>query len=243
MDENLQNLNIILSAMKKDHLGTADFTKYFNKVIELVKKIDARNIKEFSRLTQTITSLSKKLEKDGSETNDKLQRQITAELESLLRRFSAKSKELDNKIKEADKKLSGVRDGKDANEDYIIDTIREQLKMEIPKLDDFLNSIPEKEDITLLEKLKELEEKIEKLGLTQVRGAVVRSPAPRVENMTGTKNGTNKDFTVAHKPEFITFDGQILYVNNGFTLAWSSGVITVTFDNAPQSDSVIKNHY
>jgi len=122
MDEKkLKKLKELLTIVNEG-ISNEDFVKSFNKVIEFVKKIDARNIKEFERLTQTITSLSKKLEKDGSETNDKLQRQITAELESLLRRFSSKSKELDIKMSE-------IKNGEDADEEKIVKDVLSQIKL------------------------------------------------------------------------------------------------------------------
>lgn len=54
-----------------------------------------------------------------------------------------------------------------------------------------------------------------------------------IESLSGTQDGTNKVFTVAHTPVFINDAGQIMTNGNGFSL---SG-LTVTFDNAPPASS------
>ena len=60
-----------------------------------------------------------------------------------------------------------------------------------------------------------------------------------VETPSGTQNGTNKIFTVLHTPLYLSFNGQNLYENNGYTLA----TLTITFDVAPASTDIIRSHF
>lgn len=60
-----------------------------------------------------------------------------------------------------------------------------------------------------------------------------------VETPTGTKNGSNKTFTVLNIPKFITFNGQALYEDTGY----SRSGLTLTLDNAPYSADALRSHY
>lgn len=60
-----------------------------------------------------------------------------------------------------------------------------------------------------------------------------------VETLTGEVNGINKIFTVAHIPVYLTVSGQIMYENNGYTLA----ALTITMDDAPDTGAILRNHY
>ena len=231
----------------------------YKKWMEIMKTLDTFSTKEefleaFRVAMKHILTLEKKLiEKNNKELEalkelfNKFQTSKVADFDKIkleAKQFTDKLfKEQADNLNFLNDKVRNIKNGKDGKngidgKDGSPDTpkqLRDKLETLTGEEELKLNSINELR--------KELEEKIEKLGMTQIRGAAVRSPAPRIEDLTGTKNGTNKAFTVAHKPEFITFDGQTLYADGGFTLAWSSGVCTVTFDNAPQSDSVIKNHF
>ena len=59
------------------------------------------------------------------------------------------------------------------------------------------------------------------------------------ETPSGTQNGVNITFTVSHIPAFLTFNGQMLYENNGY----SRSNLTLTLDLAPSATDILKSHY
>jgi len=251
INKNLQNLKVLLSAMETDHLSKTDFTKYFEQVVNLVKKIEAKNLQEMAEFRTLVESVKNKLNTDNSTTSDKLNRQISAELESLLRRFSAKSKEIDNKV---DNKLASVRDGLDADEEVIVEKVLAQIKLpeyketilDTPEqLRDKLETLQGEKEIriTAIEELKKEIEELKKrplAGRTPYGGSVVHKFMDD-ETPVGTVNGTNADIRWAKAPIGLKVyvNGQKMTITEDYTQA---GRVT-TFLTAPPTGSIIRGDY
>jgi len=70
-------------------------------------------------------------------------------------------------------------------------------------------------------------------------GATLNTLSIGIETPTGTQNGSNKEFTVTFKPEYITYNGQLLYEGSGYSYTTNK----ITLDNAPLVTTVIRSHY
>ena len=234
----MPNKQKVLIWTGNETVDNADFRAAFKKVIEAVTKKEEKLENAIKEMRSTLVALREKISQESSASRSETKRIVTAELESLLRRFSSESKKID-------KRLSLIVDGQDADEEKITEEVMSKVPLFEDLVKEVLSKLSEQEkDIFEINDIKGLEEELEKLRARKVGGGggvIINSP--RIESLTGTLNGTNKVFTVGHKPSFVTMDGQMLYVDNGYALSYVSGVATLTFDNAPQSDSILKSHF
>src|SRR3990167_5376536 len=76
LDENLGNLDIILAALRKDHLGKEEFTKSFKTVVDFVLKIQQRQQEAIAELQKTYNQLQTKLEQAINLTLTDLKKQV-----------------------------------------------------------------------------------------------------------------------------------------------------------------------
>lgn len=227
----------------EETMGDVEFREAFKRVLDIVKKIQENNADALSKIISTFGSLKDKLDSSTSSAITKADRIITTELESLLRRFSAEQKKIDDK-------LASVKDGVSPDVSEIISDIMSQIKLPefILTAEDVRNKLEllkggDRLSVQAIDGLDELIEGLNKKikGSGQMGGL---RPAPTgVETPQGTQDGANKDFTVTFKPQFITINGQSVYEDNGYSLAGSSGVLTITLDNAPASDEILRSHY
>jgi len=192
----------------------------------------------------TFTNLQTKLGNDHTATSDKLNRTITTELESLLRRFSDKSNEID-------KRMALVRDGFDADETKIVQDVLAQIKLPEYKETVLDNAEQIRNKLELLqgkerlnksaisgldEIIKELEDKIMKpktFGGGGTSDAGVKFSLSRLvktEVPTGAINGLNKVYTVGSSiMAIISFgiNGQVIHSNE-----YTKSGNTITFTTA-----------
>ena len=221
----------------EDVLTKEEFVKAFENVIkqvlEVEKKLTARidgktdsavralNTleKEFARVIQQAkadsdSSLAGFKRRTFEAINSIFQKnRVNQKLNSILERHLSKIKEIDNKLKEVDVKMSQVRDGKDVDEEVIVDKVLKKLpepKEDTPeKIRDKLESLRGEERLDqsairgLEEQINELKEQINKLprmgggvtdmGVTFSLGRVVKTETP-----SGAIDGSNKTYTVNH---------------------------------------------
>ena len=218
-----------------------EFLDAFKKVLETIIKKEKKLEDAINEMRATFTNLQNKLGNDHSTTSDKLNRTIAAELESLLRRFSAKSKELDTKMKD-------IQIARELDEAKVIGQTTEDVlsQIKLPEykeviLDDAiglrnkLESLKGKERLTIeaidgLEKLLE-DFKTKLPGRTPFGGSVVH----KFFKKTLTADGTTTAFILDKSPtadSLQVFRGGALQEEgsgNDFTLAGK----TITFASAP----------
>lgn len=265
INKNIKDLSLLLGAMREDHLGREEFQQAFKNVLEIIVRKEKKLEQVLAQMQRAFDVLSKKINSDNqlsrTETNNLVQQTLEAlkgQVDDVFvgEQMAKMRADIDKLLKEGSKtiqtsntltvsqvnklqKLSNDIDRKFFN-------LKEKGKKSFGSLvkeatEGIKNA---KNDTTLSDKIQELESTIKKAALTQVRGAVVRSPAPRVETPSGTMNGTNKEFTVTHKPYFITYQGQTLYEDAGYTVAsGTGGLLTLTLDNAPYAGDTLRSHY
>jgi gas vesicle protein len=252
-EEQLQRL---LSIFDPNTLTNEQFIQNFKKVIEYVKKIEQKNLKDLEKMSKTLNDATEKLKGDNSTELKNLKQQITSELQNTVLKTNT---ELQRKIEEVDRKLMEVRNGEDADEERVIQVVLDKLPevLIIPTIDDLKNDVP-----MLAENIRdalELLQEEERLDASAIKGLkdYIKEHAPKgggmmgglrpantgIETPSGDINGSNKVYTVNWPPEFITLNGQAIYADAGYTLGSSGGSLTITLDFAPQSGDVLRSHY
>lgn len=161
-DQNLAELGKLLDPTGIIKTTREELLAAFKKIVEMVQQMKENNIKELNRIISTFDSLESKLESDTSKTLTKTEKAVAAELESLLRRFSAEQKKIDDK-------LATIENGKDANEEKIVQDVLTQIKLPEYKetvLDNgeqILNKITGLIEISDIKDLKDILEEIKKI--------------------------------------------------------------------------------
>lgn len=228
-------------------MDKTEFLDAFKKQLTIILKKEQKLEQAIAEMKKTYTELQNKLGSDNSATSDKLKGIIEAELESLLRRFSAKSKELDSK-------MMAIKDGEDADEEVIVGKVLAQIKLpeykevmldDGVKLRDKLEGLEGEERLTIkaisgLEKLLEEFKTTIPRGGTPFGGSVVHKFIDD-ETPTGTVNGTNKAFTWSKAPIGLQafVNGQKMTITEDYTEA---GKVT-TFLTAPPTGSIVRGYY
>ena len=219
----------------EETMGNAEFLSAFKKAMDLILKKEKNLEQAVALMKQTLDSLSQKINNDNSQSREDTKRIVQSELESLLRRFSAESKRIENK-------LALIENGKDADETKIVEDVLAQIpEPKIPTIDEFLALIPEKifgaEDIDGLEEY--INDRIPRQR-TPFGGSVVHKFMDD-DTPAGTVNGTNADFRLAKDPMGLKVyvNGQKMTVTEDYTIAGK----VITFLTAPPTGSIIRCDY
>ncbi len=244
-----------LLKLVNEGLTREEFIDSLGNIVKLVKRVEKRLDDAIERMSETHIKLKDKIKSDSELSLTDLRGLIGKEISRI-------NKNIEDKIKEADKKLGEVKNGengKDADEERIIKEVFANIKkdIKIPKIEEIENNLPKlgeriRDSLELLKGKERLNvsaiDGLEELlkGLDKRKGGMMGGlrPSPTgVETPTGDINGTNKVFTVSFTPQWITINGQNLYADNGYTLSSTAGVLTITLDNAPSTGKILRSHY
>jgi hypothetical protein len=144
MQEDLQNLQTLLSALRKDHLGREEFLKEFERVLAFVKQLKNTNKQVISGAYERVNLLALRLKENNEQDIEKAKLEMTGLIEDYLSKVETatnqKMREVDEKVKE----LKNGIDGKDADEQAITDRVLrevqspiiEKIEKNLPKLGD-----------------------------------------------------------------------------------------------------------
>jgi hypothetical protein len=142
MQEDLQNLQTLLSALRKDHLGREEFLKEFERVLAFVKQLKNTNKQVISGAYERVNLLALRLKENNEQDIEKAKLEMTGLIEDYLAKVETatnqKMREVDEKVKE----LKNGIDGKDADEQAIADRVLrevqspiiEKIEKNLPKL-------------------------------------------------------------------------------------------------------------
>lgn len=142
MQEDLQNLQTLLSALRKDHLGREEFLKEFERVLAFVKQLKNTNKQVISGAYERVNLLALRLKENNEQDIEKAKLEMTGLIEDYLLKVETatnqKMREVDEKVKE----LKNDIDGKDADEQAIADKVLrevqspiiEKIEKNLPKL-------------------------------------------------------------------------------------------------------------
>jgi len=284
--KSIQGFKRLFSLLDPDTLTKEQFLEFARNVIDFVKKTDARNIKEFNDIKEAFEKKAEriisKLNDDNALNIDGLKQKLSGSLSDQMEKMN---KEYQGKMYEMETKILNLKDGKDADEVAILNSLKSQIK--IPTIEELKDDLPrmgaeirdalellqgdERLNIDAIKGLQELLDQLKNRASVvggggnryldnlanvnptgKANGSVLRwdstldrwvpgviSGGGGVETPTGTINGVNKTFTVTTTPLFITYNGQTMYENSGYTLS----SLTITMTDAPETGSVLRSHY
>jgi len=256
-EENIKNLNIILGAMSKDHLGKADFQAEFKKLIAFVKKIKELNAQELATIKQTLNGDFNNLKGTNNTNSESLKKEVYDLVTSRLNELDINH---NKRMSDVDFKMANVRDGVDADEKKILKrSIKAVLKeIKIPSIKEIIKGLKAKVIRDLLESL----EGKDRLRVTAISGLSNYSKTSHshvahggvnfggvnirmVDNeLIGTGDNSETDFTLNHIPSPATS----LHIHIGtaemfLTDDWTLSGKTVTFLTAPPTGAKIRCNY
>ena len=163
--------------MESDGLTEAKFLKYFQMVIDLIKKLQESNKKTIdnidARYSDKVDDIKKNYNGDITDIKKEAISFCLSEIKKL-------SNEYKRKINELDKKMAQIKDGKDADEENITEKASKRavqaLKPLIPTIDTIENDLPklgakirdglellEGDDRLVIGAIQDLKEKLEDL--------------------------------------------------------------------------------
>lgn len=254
-DENLQNLRILLAAMSKDHLGKADFTSSFKKLVDFVKKIKEYNLTELGTFKETLNNQFDELTNNNSTNSETLKSEINRLIAEKIASMDIAHK---RKMSDVDFKMANVRDGRDADEKRVIKKTLKELVKEIPSIKKILKGVKKEKIRDTLEKL-EGEERFDLgsiKGLRSILGKIDRRlkkvsggglnvaswSIRTIDNeVLGTGDGSTVAFTLSHLPSpatslHIKVGTAEMYLTDDFTLSGT----TVTMLIAPPNGAKVR---
>lgn len=158
------NMRDLFQGMLDDHLGRQEFTDAFQKVVDLIKQLTERNQAEFSAIQETVQLLSQKLAQESSDTLASVQSETRASLQRELRAIQSS---LDETVRSIDERVSQIKDGKDADEERIVQDVLAQIPAWTPPdtAEDIRNKLEvlEGDERLKIEAIRDLREELDAL--------------------------------------------------------------------------------
>ena len=248
----------------KETLTKKQFIEAFKSVMEQIKRLEQELISKIDAKTQsaldtlaeiqkTYKEVIKRIEEENKSSFSNMKKWAIEQVNTLFIKFQIKEK-----IAELDKKMSEIKDGKDADEEKIVADVLTQIKLpeqkifEPEEIRDKLETLKGKEKLNI-DAIFELQEKLDELkkagGGRFFGGGGFNYDALNIhlvddETPTGTVDGANTDFIINHIPSpanslKVYVGGQRLRLTEDYTLASR----TITFLIAPPTGSIILCDY
>jgi len=248
--------------MTDDGLTEEKFLAMSKQLMEFLKRIKEGNDTMITQLRSEIKTLQGKISSDNDTNTKNLKGMSDANIASILKKFDVKSAEIDQVISE----IKNGENGVDADEDIITDKVLGRIK--IPTIEELKNDLPkmkeevrdafellegdERPNISVIKGLRSYLRKLEERlngNLGRVSGGGLNVSAINIrfiddEILTGTINGTNKDFTIAHSPSPVTSlkiyrGGARQRITEDYTFSGT----TVSFLVAPVTGEILTGEY
>lgn len=230
---NLEAFDKFLKALNAEVLTPEQFKTAFTKVWDIVQKEQARNIETARELKSLIEKAKAELEAQNENKASESKQLVANELKSALKRLQ----ERENDIL---KRLAEVRDGEDADEEYVIEeatqaatrNAEEFVKEAETRLFEELNKLGE-QIAELFDRLDESSQRID--GVNRAVGAIrIPSPVNWTRHQTlSLSSGTtvySLDDAPGHggKAALVRYEGQVLTETTHYSISGTD--ITLTFD-------------
>lgn len=226
--------DLIKASLTKEEMVSA-----FKTMIDYLKRMETRLNLEMGMLDNKYTKVVKDIESnygnDISSIKEKAMNYCISEVKTMMSEHRSRMTEAENKIASV---MDGIN-GKDGlpGKDGSPDTPQEIVNK--------VRTLPEESGwkIEDIYQLREELDELRKLKVKNLGGGGLRPNPTGVETPSGDVNGVNKAYTVTFVPQYITLQGQAIYPDNGYTLSSSSGVLTITLDDAPLTNNILRSHY
>lgn len=122
-EQKLKKLEALL-AMMDESLTKEDFVKSFENVIAYVKKIEDKTATDVQNLKATLESLAEKLRRDTTDDITAFQAEASVAISSQMKSMT---EDYAQKMAQVLAKIDSVRDGKDADEELIVEKVLKRI--------------------------------------------------------------------------------------------------------------------
>src|SRR3990167_7283098 len=210
MDEKLkrdaEKLKEAMDFFDKTHITTDDAKKFFEFLIKLVKELKDTNVKEWMAIHQIITTLSNKMQSDVSQGMSSAERKS---MDYCMKEMQKMYKEHEKKMEQMDKKLATIKDGKDADEERIIQETLKRIPtppfLTSAEIRDRLEILQDGEKLSVqaIEGLTKLLEELNAKSSRVVSGGLISKRIRFIDDETPSGSGTA--FTISRAPETGSF--------------------------------------
>jgi hypothetical protein len=243
-EKNVAFFNKMTEFLSKEILTQEDFINAFEQVAKVVKKIREKNDQELAHIKEVLNNTAVDIRTSINDTLDE--------------RLKTLSRTLNDRLASVDKKVSKLRDGvdgKDADEDLIVERIvaqipeKEQLVDGPDEIRNKLELLQDDERLTF-KAISGLEEELDKLkkqrlggrggGHTDIGVAASMGRLVKTETPTGDIDGANTDFVTSSPINAI-----LSYMLNGEVVGSVNYTVsgrTITWGTAPPSVYSGKDH-
>jgi len=245
--ENLKKIEDVMKAINQFSISKEDFEKSFESIVNLVLRREEHFTKVLNNFEQLVNNITQKLQSEQKKGIDDLKKQVDVIMK----------KEHKQRMDEIFKKMATIkdgidgRDGKDADEETIVKNVLDKIpKPELPILEG-----EDRPDIGSIKGLRSIIEELKiirgrKLGGGGFSKIAMDGHIIDGESLSGTKNGTNKIFTILNAPNPVAslhiYRGGARQEENpsGTTDGdYSISGKTITFNSAPASPEILKADY
>lgn len=222
LDKNLVRLEKMLAIVDQGAVTRADFVSSFEKVVNLVLKIQKQQQEAIDKLEKTYAALLKKLQDDYAMDTSELKGKVDTlfvkeKMDKMMKEHEARMSELTAQMKRVDDRMAKVKDGYTPKKglDYFDGRPGYNAVIE-PKI---------YEDLAYL--MKKDKEVVPQSYLGKVGG--VLQVGVRFETPAGTVDGQNRTFTFFKTPKYVVIDGLQYFEDSGYTISGN----TLTANVAP----------
>lgn len=249
-----EKLKRLLDIFDPDTLTKEEFVKSFENVVNLIKKIEKKNIEEFNAIREALTKFQDKLKNDTGQNVESLKSEVN---KLVTEKLSNLTQEYENRMAAIDDKVLSVKDGQDADEEIIVNKVLSKIK--VPTIDEIKNDLPimseqvrdalellQGDERLTIEAISGLQEALEEIKGNKNKMIVAGARLQMVDDETpsGTVNGINTDFVLNLQPSPVSslkvyVNGQRMRVTEDYTFSNK----TISFLTAPPTGSIILCDY
>src|SRR3990167_1168479 len=262
-DEKKQRrLNKLLSAMDETSMTQEEFFRHFKMVLDIFIAMKNTNQKQITEMNTSLNAAMSEMRQMTGEKMTEMKQRVMVYCE---KEMSKMFKEQENGLNFIRDKVKEIKDGKDADEEKIVQNVLNQIKL--PEQKETILDSPEeiRDKLETLEgdsrleikAIKNLRDELDALKKQSSQTRIIGGGTSQIsvamaltnliidaETHGGTIDGVLKDFTIARTPSPLTS----LKIYRGgarqkITEDYSFSGVTISFTNAPQVGEVILVEY
>lgn len=235
-NQQVEGLKRLLDVFNPNTLTKEEFVKNFKEVVAFIKRLEKKTNADVMSLKDSLTMMSENAHMGLKGEFEAFKSQILSQVKDLLTSTTAR---IDAKIAEVDKRIALLKDGKDADEEKIVNDVLSKIVLPEPKV------VPQEIPAELTDKIDRLGKQLEATSRTAneantrvMHGAV---GFRGVADFSFGGDGSTTTFTLPKSPAlkgkalFIFRDGRAMVRTTDYTLA--DRVVTTTF--TAQSSEII----
>ncbi|MBP9771459.1 MAG: hypothetical protein KBD16_00830 [Candidatus Pacebacteria bacterium] len=256
-EKSLKFLTKLRSVLEDDALTNADFLKAFDGVLKFAEALKSSNQKEFQELRKSIAELSREVRSDTANEAAEMKRMVSELCAAEIGRLN---KQHEEKSVAIDARMATVLNGKDADEEKIVEDVLARIKLPEQKEnivdgpDEIRNKLEllqgdERLDKSAIKGLEELEKEITELASRPVgkgggglsHAALQLALSKLIKHQAFSTSSATTALTLANKVAgdvviWVRYQGQMLQYGSQFTVSGTTVALTFTPDDDTTMD-------